>query len=181
MKIHARPTVALLVLACLGVGAGAAAAEQDTLFFGRSLRPLLYFVAAESSGDVWAKRQVYIFRDGTILVAALSETPETVEPQDGYVFSGQASPRAMRTLFDALDAIPAETQTDCSLPAPEPTRTWSFAFTWFGTHGRHNSFAVSDHSTAGSCSGPIPRFIDAVEIAALSAYRSRKATQISAR
>ncbi len=165
-----RKTLALAAISCLALPAitWAAPAVQ---FFGRSVKPLLYFNSAVSSdySAHWQKRQVYIFRDGTVLNVAMSEVYSADLPLGASVFSGKAAPDRMKALGAALAAARAGEQTDCFYDPPDAPFDWYFGLTWFGAGERKNTFLVGQ--TPGSrCPREAEALIDAIEAVIRSAY-----------
>jgi hypothetical protein len=162
-------TIGCLVLLWLAWSPRLEAAPQVS-FFGRTVRPLLYVTSAESAdfGANWSERQVYIFRDGTVLVAALGERSGEALPTGGGVLSGKASPERMRDLAEALAHLKVSSTADCSIDPPDAPLEWFFKFTWFGAGDRTNTFkATQDAGTR--CPREVEDLISAVQLVINSA------------
>ena len=169
-----RKPLALAAVICLGLPATTWAAPA-VQFFGRTVKPLLYFNSAVSSdySAHWTKRQVYIFRDGTVLNAALGEAYSADLPLGAFVSSGTAAPDRMKALGAALSAARVSQQTDCFYDPPDAPFDWYFGLTWFGTGERKNTFLVGQ-TPGPRCSREVEALIDAIEAVITSA--SRKAS-----
>jgi hypothetical protein len=170
--------VLLAALMTLTVPCRATAAE-GVRFFGRTVTPLLYVVSAESAdfGATWNKRQIYIFRDGTVLSASLGERHDSELPLGGAVSSGTASQARMRELATALADAKVGHQTDCSIDPPDSPLEWYFSFVWFGSGDRKNSFEATQ-DPGPRCPPEIESLISAVQLAVNSARQSAT-TQLS--
>jgi hypothetical protein len=168
---------ASLLLSSLAIPANAA---PPVPFFGRHLSPLLYVTSAQSEdlGGNWDDRQVYIFRNATVLVAVLGEGFGTQLPTRAVVFSGQASPERMADLGRALANARVGYQGDCSIDPPDSILEWHFHFSWFGVRDRRNSFRATE-GPGEDCPFAIEELITAVHFVVNSAA-SNASTTLSA-
>lgn len=164
---------ALLLMLASSLPADAA---PNVSFFGRTLTPLLYVTSAESAdfGAHWAKRQVYIFRDGTILIAVHSESFQSELPGAARVLSGTVSRSRMQELTAALANARVGSQSDCYIDPPDAPLEWYFEFRWFGAGHRTNRFKATQDSSATfpRCPSAVEGLIDAVHLVINSALQS---------
>jgi hypothetical protein len=149
-------------------------AAPDVAFFGRTVNPLLYVVSAESFdfGEHWTKRQVYIFRDGTVLSAPVREVYSSPLPLGGEVFSGKVSADQMRSLLLAMAEVKVGLQRDCSIDPPDSPLEWYFEFSWFGAGKRKNTFKATE-GPGIPCPPATEALIDAVTGTVNAAYQAR--------
>jgi hypothetical protein len=150
-------------------------AAPDVAFFGRTVNPLLYVVSAESFdfGEHWAKRQTYIFRDGTVLSTLLNENVHSRLPAGGQVFSGKVSAEQMRLLVLAVAEVKVGLQQDCTIDPPDSPLEWHFQFSWFGAGKRKNTFKATEDGPGLPCPPATEALIDAVTGTVNAAYQAR--------
>lgn len=161
----------LLLLA----GSLPAAAAPNVSFFGRTLSPLLYMTSAESGdfGASFVREQVYIFRDGTVLVAALGDTYQSELPTGGSIISGTASRARMMELTAALANARVGHQTDCRIDPPDSPLEWYFELRWFGAGSRTNRFKATQAHPGPDCPFAVEELISAVQRVINSAFQSK--------
>jgi hypothetical protein len=158
--------LAILLLLASSLPASAASAVS---FFGHTLSPLLYVTSAESGdgGATFTKRQVYIFRDGTVLVADYGESYQSELARGASVRSGTASRARMMELTAALTKARVGYQQDCLIDPPDAPLEWYFEFRWFGAGSRTNRFKASQDVQGSRCPDEIEGLgglIDAVHL-----------------
>jgi hypothetical protein len=161
---------AAVILLLLATPVGAA---PNVSFFGRTLTPFLYVTSSESGdfGEHWNKRQIYIFRDGTVLVAGAGESYRSELATGAWVISGTASRSRMMELTAALADARVGYQGDCSIDPPDAPLEWYFEFRWFGAGTRTNRFkATQDSGTP--CPLAVEGLIDAVHLVINSASQA---------
>ena len=142
--------LAILLLLASSLPAGAAPAVS---FFGRTLSPLLYVTSTESGdfGEQLTKRQVYIFRDGTVLVAGSGESYQSPLAEGAWILSGTVSRARMMELTAALTRAKVGYQTDCLIDPPDSPLEWYFEFRWFGAGSRTNRFKAAQNVQGSRC------------------------------
>ena len=167
----ARRLPALLLLFVLASSPVAGAPAVD--FFGRDLAPLVSLVSMVSAdySAHWTKRQVYIFRDGTVLVTALAEGFERPLPTLGYVRSGKAPIGLMQQLAAALGQAHVAQLTDCFLDPEDAPFDWEYLVTWYGKGDRRNTFRITDGGLP-ECSLKVAELRDAIESVVFSATQA---------
>lgn len=142
---HVLPCAVLLLMA----SAPATFAAQPVTFFGEQKVPLLYQIlhtspTSAAPGALQSNvRQVYVFRDGTVLVS-VDGVSEELSPTGG-ILSGQAPALQMQGLNQALEAAQAGIQGDCHIDLGDQfLEHWHFRYTWFGRGRRQNTFEATD-------------------------------------